>query len=247
MKIKAGGREIEVQGVYGDKLKRDGREYPALRFLFPGEVSEEDVHALTGGEMEFGGMRYEGYNTMGGVAVTVAKITTAEEQLAESEEQLAHTREIVGIITGDADISADAAKTQRAIMEVAAQSLSGNDALKMKAFYPAWEELVRAGQVMYDHAGYKFMYGDALYFCLNANPTFQEDWVPGEGTAAMYTQIDEEHTGAEDDPIPYSGNMVLYSGKYYSQDGVTYRCIRDSGVALHNSLAELAGDYVEIV
>lgn len=51
--------------------------------------------------------------------------------------------------------------------------------------------------------------------------------------------------GTLDDPIPYSGNMALESGKYYIQDGVAYRCTRDTVNPVYNALADLIGLYVE--
>lgn len=44
--------------------------------------------------------------------------------------------------------------------------------------------------------------------------------------------------------IPYSGNMALENGKYYSQSGKTYLCNRDTGNPVYNALAELVGIYV---
>ena len=41
--------------------------------------------------------------------------------------------------------------------------------------------------------------------------------------------------------------MALVSGKYYSQDGVTYLCSRDTANPVYNPLRELVGVYVEIV
>lgn len=65
----------------------------------------------------------------------------------------------------------------------------------------------------------------------------------------MYKRIDEEHQGTLEDPIPYNGNMILENGKYYSQDGVIYKCIRDTGIPVYDDLATLAtvqgGSYVE--
>lgn len=49
------------------------------------------------------------------------------------------------------------------------------------------------------------------------------------------------------DPIPYSGNMALESGKYYIQDYVIYLCNRDTINPVYNPLAELVGLYVETV
>lgn len=79
----------------------------------------------------------------------------------------------------------------------------------------------------------------------------QADWIPGKGTESLYKRIDEEHQGTLKDPIPYEGNMVLENGKYYSQNGKTYKCIRDTGIPVYDDLATLAtiqgGQYVEEV
>ena len=138
------------------------------------------------------------------------------------------------------------ARSLRPYIEQAAQSLPDADGLKAKALYPRWEKLVQLGSVTAE-AGYRFTHNGALYKCVNANPTFQADWVPGVGTESLYTRIDETHTGDQYDPIPYEGNMALVSGLYYSQDGEVYLCNRDTGSAVYNALADLVGIYVEKV
>jgi hypothetical protein len=62
----------------------------------------------------------------------------------------------------------------------------------------------------------------------------------------LYAEICETHDGSKYDPIPYSGNMALENGKYYTQDGVTYQCIRDTGNPVYHNLSDLVGLYVEI-
>lgn len=138
------------------------------------------------------------------------------------------------------------ARNLRPYIEQAVQSLSDTDGLKAKALYPRWEALVKKGNVTAE-AGYRFTYNGDLYKCVNSNPTFQSDWVPGNGTAALYVRIDEAHAGTLADPIPYDGNMELKAGLYYIQSGVTYLCNRNTGQPVYNSLAELAGLYVETV
>ena len=138
------------------------------------------------------------------------------------------------------------ARNLRPYIEQAAQSLPDADGLKAKALYPRWEKLVQLGSVTAD-AGYRFTHNGDLYKCVSANPTFQSDWVPGVGTAALYVRIDEAHAGTLADPIPYDGNMELKAGLYYTQSGVTYLCNRNTGQPVYNSLAELAGLYVEMV
>ena len=116
-------------------------------------------------------------------------------------------------------------------------------ALRMVEFYPEWADLI--GKTV-NKAEYKFQHEGKLYKTIPSNHTFQADWVPGVGTESLYTRIDETHDGSKYDPIPYSGNMALENGKYYTQDGVIYLCNRSTGNPVYNSLSELVGLYVEI-
>ena len=74
-----------------------------------------------------------------------------------------------------------------------------------------------------------------------------EVYPPSLATASLYEAIDKEHSGEADDPIPYAPPMEIFANKYYTEDGVTYRCTRNSGVALSHRLADLVGLYVEEV
>ena len=122
-------------------------------------------------------------------------------------------------------------------------SVDDNTALRMVEFYPEWADLI--GKTV-DKAEYKFQYEGKLYKTIPSNHTFQADWVPGAGTESLYTLIDEQHDGSRYDPIPYSGNMALENGKYYTQDCVTYLCNRDTGNPVYHALSALVGLYVEI-
>lgn len=110
-------------------------------------------------------------------------------------------------------------------------------ALRMVAYYPEWT----AGTAY--AVGDRLVYNGDLYKVLQAH-TSQETWLPGTGTESLYTRIDEQHDGTKYDPIPYSGNMVLKAGKYYSQSGKTYLCNRDTGNPVYHALADLVGLYV---
>ena len=113
-------------------------------------------------------------------------------------------------------------------------------AYRMKEFYPEWV----AGQAY--AVGDKLVYNGELYKVLTAH-TSQATWLPGTGTESLYARIDEQHDGSKYDPIPYNGNMALGNGKYYSQNGITYLCNRDTGNPVYNPLSELVGLYVEVV
>lgn len=133
----------------------------------------------------------------------------------------------------------------RAAIEAGSNAVerSDADALAVKGIYPKWKNLI--GQTA-EKAGFKFTYGDKLYKTIPANHTFAEQWVPGVGTESLYTVIDEAHAGTKEDPIPYSGNMELAEGLYYSQEDVIYKCVRASGQPVYHALKELVGLYVEV-
>lgn len=120
-------------------------------------------------------------------------------------------------------------------------------ALRMRRYYPAFSELV--GQTV--QQGTKFRATDSedadLYKVIQPELLIQAQYPPGAGTESLYTRIDEEHAGDKYDPIPYSGNMELEAGLYYTQDGVLYHCTRDSGQPVYHALAELVGIYVEVI
>ena len=116
-------------------------------------------------------------------------------------------------------------------------TVDDNTALRMVAFYPEW-----AADTEYT-IGYKAQRNGKLWRCRQAH-TSQTGWEP-ENAASLWTEICESHAGTLDDPIPYSGNMALESGKYYMQDGKVYRCTRDTGNPVYNALSELVGLYVE--
>lgn len=116
-------------------------------------------------------------------------------------------------------------------------TVEDSTALRMKEFYPEWAAGV-------DYAtGYKVQHGGRLWRCLQAH-TGQTGWEP-ENAPALWTEICETHAGTLDDPIPYSGNMALDAGKYYSQGGAVYLCTRDTVNPVYSELSELLGLYVE--
>lgn len=128
-------------------------------------------------------------------------------------------------------------------------TLSVDDAaaIRMKDYYPPWEsgKAYTAGNGC--PVGYKVVRNGRLWK-LRQEHTSQDNWAPGEtGTESLWEEICEQHDGTKYDPIPYNGNMELENGKYYTQGGVLYKCIRDTGNPVYNTLAELVGIYVEVV
>ena len=131
------------------------------------------------------------------------------------------------------------AENLRRVIETAAQSLDDPTALRAVCLHPAWT----AGMAY--EAGFKVQRGGKLWRALQGH-TSQSGWEP-ENAPSLWARINETHTGDLSDPIPYDGNMALENGRHYIQNGVIYRCVRDTEIPVYASLAELVGLYVEAV
>lgn len=126
----------------------------------------------------------------------------------------------------------------RALCQIAvmnAKTLDNTAALSIKELYPEWSYLCEVGYKATD-AGFIFRYvsnGETkLYKTIQENFTFQSQWIPGQGTSAIYTQIVESQTGTLEDPIdvpdtvpPDSFTYVI--GKYYRYNDAIYKCHRE--------------------
>ena len=120
-------------------------------------------------------------------------------------------------------------------------AVDDNTALRMMAYYPDW-----AAGVAYP-AGHKVKRDGKLWRVREGQAhTSQAGWEP-EVAVSLWEQINETHSGEEDDPIPYDGNMTLTAGLCYMQDWVIYRCIRDTGAPVYHALRDLVGLYVQEV
>ena len=129
------------------------------------------------------------------------------------------------------------AKQLRQLIEQLAVTLADETALTGVELFPMWA-IGRAYAT-----GDRVQHGGRLYKCVQAH-TSQADWTP-DATPALWTKICESHAGTLTDPIPYSGNMALEAGKYYSQNGAVYLCTRDTVNPVYSALADLVGLYVE--
>ena len=120
--------------------------------------------------------------------------------------------------------------------------LTDEQSLSMKLLYPKWESFV-GGKL---DTGMKVLYQNKLYKVKQTIATVLENQPPSIHTAALYEEINETNQGTLEDPIPYNNNMELFAGKYYSQNGVVYKCTRNSGQPVYHDLSALVGLYVEI-
>lgn len=129
------------------------------------------------------------------------------------------------------------------LMTINTISLDDQQSLKVKSLYPTWESFI-GKQLEKDT---KIQYNGKLFKVVQTH-TAQEDWKPGIDTASLYTEIVEDHSGTLEDPIPYpaDGNMTIYNGKYYVENGIIYLCIRDSQQPLYVALSSVIDNYVQV-
>lgn len=152
------------------------------------------------------------------------------------------------------DLPEDSAEkeTQEAQLQVMVMSayratflneLSDQEARAIPLCYDAWSSFI--GKSL--NQGARVEYNGKLWKVRQDIPVVLENQAPGIETASLYERIDEAHAGTLEDPIPYANTMTVYNGKYYIEDGIIYKCIRDSGQPLYASCASLVGNYFEAV
>lgn len=121
--------------------------------------------------------------------------------------------------------------------------ITDEDALKRPLLVYEWDTYIgkslKTGQIV--------SYKSKLYRVRQDISTVIEGWAPQLSTASLYEVIEVASAGTIDDPIPYTPPMEIFNGKYYTQNGVKYKCIRDSQTALSHNLADLVALYVEVV
>lgn len=121
--------------------------------------------------------------------------------------------------------------------------ITDEDALKRPLLVYEWDTYIgkslKTGQIV--------SYKSKLYRVRQDISTVIESYAPQLSTASLYEVIEVASAGTIDDPIPYTPPMEIFNGKYYIQNGVKYKCIRDSQTALSHNLADLIALYVEVV
>ena len=121
--------------------------------------------------------------------------------------------------------------------------ITDEDALKRPLLVYEWDTYIgkslKTGQIV--------SYKSKLYRVRQDISIVIESYAPQLSTASLYEVIEVASAGTIDDPIPYTPPMEIFNGKYYTQNGVKYKCIRDSQTALSHNLADLVALYVEVV
>ena len=153
-------------------------------------------------------------------------------------------------LTGEVVTMARAAEL-RPMIEQASASLSDGEAAKSPELFPRWAnhigETVKPGDCRSDtdESGVLHVYRVNK----GQGHTTQENWPP-HSTPAMWTIINVDHAGTQDDPIPAARGMEYEYGLYYKdpEDTKLYLCERmgeaaGGKIVLQYLPHELVGQY----
>lgn len=153
----------------------------------------------------------------GTVSIKMGKPTEAETAVGA-----------VVALTGEVVTMARAAEL-RPVIEQASASLSDGEAAKSPELFPRWADHIGETVKPGDRRSDMDESGVLHVYRVNKGQghTTQENWPP-HSTPAMWTIINVDHAGTQDDPIPAARGMEYEYGKYYldGEDGKVYLCER---------------------
>lgn len=168
----------------------------------------------------------------------------------ESELSAATVTALVG-----QSITPQRAVALRPVIEQASASLSDGEAAKSPELFPRWADHIGETVKPGDRRSDTDESGVLHVYRVNKGQghTTQENWPP-HSTPAMWTIINVDHAGTQDDPIPAARGMEYEYGKYYldSEDGKLYKCERigeaaGGKIVLQYLPHELVGQYFKAV
>lgn len=157
-------------------------------------------------------------------------------------------------LTGEV-VSVERAADLRPVIEAASASLSDGEAAKSPELFPRWADHIGETVKPGDRRSDMDESGVLHVYRVNKGQghTTQENWPP-HSTPAVWTIINVDHAGTQDDPIPAARGMEYTYGLYYKdpEDTKLYKCERigeQSGnkITLQYLPHELVGQYFTAV
>lgn len=215
-----------------DKLDNDGNPTGQTEEV----VTEEDMSAYSlAGEIVD--------HRDGTVSIKMGKPTETENAVGA-----------VVALTGEVVTMARAAEL-RPVIEQASASLSDGEAAKSPELFPRWADHIGETVKPGDRRSDMDESGVLHVYRVNKGQghTTQENWPP-HSTPAMWTIINVDHAGTQDDPIPAARGMEYEYGLYYKdpEDTKLYLCERigeaaGGKIVLQYLPHELVGQYFKAV
>lgn len=215
-----------------NKLDNDGQ---------PTGETEEVVNEWDNSEYSLSGVITD--HRDGTVSIKMGKPTETENAVGA-----------VVALTGDVVTMARAVEL-RPVIEQASASLSDGEAAKSPELFPRWADHIGETVKPGDRRSDTDESGVLHVYRVNKGQghTTQENWPP-HSTPAMWTIINVDHAGTQDDPIPAARGMEYTYGLYYKdpEDTKLYLCERtgeqsSNKITLQYLPHELVGQYFTAV
>ena len=198
-------------------------------------ILHEDYFNLVAKQDEEGNLLLDGAEVYAHNSVELQNLLSSEEWSYPEEEAPTESADFIQVAAARNLMTATKAGIQT-------MALTDEESLEVKDMYPEWSEFINKALTQ----GMKVQYDNKLYKVRQDIAIVLENQPPSIYTAALYEEINEQHAGTQEDPIPYNNNMELVQGKYYSQYDIVYYCHRGSGQAVYHDLKDLI-IYVEPV
>lgn len=185
--------------------------------------------------------------------ITVGSQNYKNTTVAKSEFKLMKEDGFINVKFALREMTADELKIPAA--EQAATMLTDEQAVQVKELYPTWDSLI--GETV--KTGTRFTYNEDLYKVITPDALLiQEQFIPGQGTSAIYSRIsDGTVPGTLDEPIDVPADVTTNAftyvvGKYYRWNDQIYKCEREGdGDGKEYSFAyspdQLIGQYFTVV
>lgn len=114
------------------------------------------------------------------------------------------------------------------VLNYSVRSLTDEEILKVPNYVEKWKADTEYKKD--DRLGY-VVNGNVQLYKVIQDHTSQADWTPDK-TASLYTPIGKPEEGTKENPIPWVSGMESEEGKYYTDEGVLYIGLEDSGIGL---------------
>ena len=172
----------------------------------------------------------------------MAKRQLWREQIATLEgmtdaEYEDYTEPEVETYVKDVPSADDIVSQLKELAQAQVEALTDEQAKKVPALFHLWTDHKQGDSIA---AGVREWYKGSLYKCITPH-NWQSDWAPDVATSlwANVSEESQEADGSREHPFAWESGMTSYEGKYYTEEGTLYLCIRNSGGPVYSRIGDL--------
>ena len=215
MKLIFGSNEIEILGLYNERVSAEGAMRDGARIVLSGGITNEELTALAKNNwtiMDEENVVDErsGYNTLSKHEVVYAKIQTKQEEL---DEAVADVENILSEATGGAVTDEASAQEYNQAVSSIIDTLDDASALEVSILYPIWKE------DMAYYMNQRIRYDNILYKCLQDH-TSLAGWEPTNAPSLWAKVVIEDPNVIYEWVQPDNANPYMTGDKVSHNDKI---------------------------